>query len=307
MADEFSQTDVCDLDSSEKLSHILRQNNLIPILCNCRIMNSRMTVEIELSDRSKGSIKKSVLRREAERCCGRRFLDPVTTIAQDRVRVVMQEMPLFETEIGSWQHIANGGKLCGDTISCFNDGKGNMVALISDGMGTGGRAAVDSMMTVNLMEKMVKSGLSFDCALGLTNTALMVKSQDESLATVDVSVFNLFTGKTEFLKAGAPYTYIKKRGRVLKKEIPSIPAGILNEVNFTREHCTLSGEDMVVMLSDGAIIGDDKWLLSLIKSWNQGSCQDLAEAVVEEAIRQNEGYKDDDITVVAIRLKDKQI
>lgn len=28
--------------------------------------------------------------------------------------------------------------------------------------------------------------------------------------TIDISVFNLFTGKTEFLKAGAPYTYIKK-------------------------------------------------------------------------------------------------
>jgi stage II sporulation protein E len=263
-----------------------------------------MTVEIELSDRSKGSIKKSVLLRETERCCGRRFLEPMTTIAQDRVRVVMNEMPMFDTEIGSCQHIANSGKLCGDTISCFKDDKGNLVALISDGMGTGGRAAVDSMMTVNLMEKMIKSGLSFDCALSLTNSALMVKSQEESLATVDMTVFNLFTGKTEFLKAGAPFTYVKKRGRVMKKEIPSIPAGILNEVKFTRESCTLSGEDMVVMISDGAIIDDDQWLLSLIKSWKEGSCQDLAEAVVDEAIRRNEGYKDDDITVVVIKLQD---
>jgi stage II sporulation protein E len=304
MAQEFSQTDVCDFESSERLSHLLRQHKLIPILCNCRIVNSRMTVEIELSDRSKGSIKKSVLLRETERCCGRRFLEPMTTIAQDRVRVVMNEMPMFDTEIGSCQHIANSGKLCGDTISCFKDDKGNLVALISDGMGTGGRAAVDSMMTVNLMEKMIKSGLSFDCALSLTNSALMVKSQEESLATVDMTVFNLFTGKTEFLKAGAPFTYVKKRGRVMKKEIPSIPAGILNEVKFTRESCTLSGEDMVVMISDGAIIDDDQWLLSLIKSWKEGSCQDLAEAVVDEAIRRNEGYKDDDITVVVIKLQD---
>lgn len=304
MAEEFSVTDVCDLDSSERISHMLRQNSLLPILCNCRIIDSRMTVEIELSDRSKGSIKKSILKREVEKCCGRKFLEPVTTVAQDRVRVVLNEMPLYETEIGSCQHIANYGKLCGDSISCFNDDKGNMVALISDGMGTGGRAAVDSMMAVNLMEKLIKSGLSFDCALNLTNSALMVKSQDESLATIDISVFNLFNGRTEFLKAGAPYTYVKKKGRVMKKEIPSIPAGILNEVNFTREHTVLSGEDMVVMLSDGAIMGDDRWLLSLIKSWNKGSCQELAEAVVEEAMRQNDGLKDDDITVLAVRLKD---
>lgn len=90
----------------------------------------------------------------------------------------------------------------------------------------------------------------------------------------------------------------------MRKEIPSIPAGILNEVYFTKEETTLSGEDMIVMLSDGAIMGDDKWLLSLIKSWNKGSCQELAEAVVEEAMRHNEGIKDDDITVLAVRLKD---
>lgn len=91
-----------------------------------------------------------------EKCCGRRFLDPVTTIAQDRVRVVLNERPLYETEVGSYQHIANNGRMCGDSIVCFNDDKGNFVSLISDGMGTGGRAAVDSMMTVNLMEKLVK-------------------------------------------------------------------------------------------------------------------------------------------------------
>ncbi len=304
MANEFSETDVCDLDSSEKISHMLRQHSLLPVLCNCRICDSQMTVEIELSDRSRGSIKKSVLKREVERCCGRSFLQPVITIAQDRVRIVLNERPLFETEVGSYQHIANNGRLCGDTITSFNDSKGNFVAIVSDGMGTGGRAAVDSMMAVTLMEKLVKSGLSFDCALNMTNSALMVKSEEESLATIDVSVINLFTGKADILKAGAPFTYIKRRGKVIRKEIPSIPAGILNEVYFTKERTSLSGEDMIVMLSDGAIMGDDKWLLSLIKSWNKGSCQDLAQAVVEEAMRQNEGLKDDDITVLAVKLKD---
>lgn len=304
MSEEFSQTDVCDLQSSERVANVLRKNSLIPLVCSCRIADSIMTVEIELAIGSRGSIKKSVLRREVERCCGRRFSEPVTTSADNRVRVVLNEMPLYETEIGSCQHIAYNGSLCGDSLACFNDDKGNMVALISDGMGTGGRAAVDSMMTVNLMEKLVKSGLSFDCALSLTNSALMVKSEEESLATVDVSVFNLFTGKAEFLKAGAPYTYVRKKGKVMRKEIPSIPAGILNEVNFTRENISLGGEDMVVMLSDGAIMSDDRWLLSLIRSWNKGSCQDLAEAVVEEAIRRNENLKDDDITVMAVKLKD---
>ena len=59
---------------------------------------------------------------------------------------------------------------------------------------------------------------------------------------------------------------------------------------------------MVVMVSDGVVTGDEKWLEKLIRSWNEGSTQELARAVVEESIRRREGSRDDDITAVAIRL-----
>ena len=59
---------------------------------------------------------------------------------------------------------------------------------------------------------------------------------------------------------------------------------------------------MVVMVSDGVITGDEKWLEQLIKSWRKGSTQELAQAVVEEAIRRRGSMKDDDITAVAIKL-----
>ena len=59
---------------------------------------------------------------------------------------------------------------------------------------------------------------------------------------------------------------------------------------------------MIVMVSDGVITGDEKWLERLIRSWNEGSAQDLAQAVVPEAIRRRAQTRDDDITAVAIRL-----
>ncbi len=37
--------------------------------------------------------------------------------------------------------------------------KGRFVAIISDGMGTGGRAAVDGAMASNIMGNLVKAGL----------------------------------------------------------------------------------------------------------------------------------------------------
>ncbi|MBQ3953145.1 MAG: SpoIIE family protein phosphatase [Ruminococcus sp.] len=44
----------------------------------------------------------------------------------------------------------------------------------------------------------------------------------------------------------------------------------------------------------------------LIKTWNEGSAQDLAQAVVQEAIRRRAETKDDDITAVVVRLTENE-
>ena len=61
------------------------------------------------------------------------------------------------------------------------------------------------------------------------------------------------------------------------------------------------------MVSDGVLTGDEKWLERLIRTWNEGSAQSLAQAVVEEAIRRRAQTRDDDITAVAIRLTENDV
>ena len=116
----------------------------------------------------------------------------------------MCEMPVFDVEIGSDQHTADNGKLCGDCINYFNDGFGKTYALVCDGMGTGGRAAVDGNMAASVMTRLLRAGLSADSCLQIVNSALMVKSEDESLSTVDVTSVDLYTGKTTLKKQAHP-------------------------------------------------------------------------------------------------------
>ena len=222
------------------------------------------------------------------------------------MRAALCEMPLYDVEIGSDQHIADGGKLCGDCIDYFSDGMGKTYALVCDGMGTGGRAAVDGNMAVSVMGRLLRSGLSPDSSLQIVNSALMIKSGDESLSTVDLAGIDLYTGGVTLKKAGAPLTYIKKGGRLTAREMPSLPAGILNNIKFSTESIHLKAGDMVVMVSDGVLTGDERWLERLIKTWNEGSAQDLAQAVVQEAIRRRAETKDDDITAVVVRLTENE-
>ena len=129
--------------------------------------------------------------------CGRPFESPEISFEGDRARISLCERPLYDLEIGCAQHCADNGGLCGDCLNYFNNGTGSCVALISDGMGTGGRAAVDSNMAVSIMTKLLRAGLSYDCSLSVVNSSLMIKSEDESLANLDVTDFNRFTGKAE--------------------------------------------------------------------------------------------------------------
>ena len=247
-------------------------------------------------------ISKSVLTKEVSISCGRAFESPMISYEGDRAKITLCERPNFDVEIGSAQHIYGNGELCGDCLNYFNNGMGSTVLILSDGMGTGGRAAVDSNMAVSIMSKLLKAGLSYDCSLQVVNSSLMIKSEEESLSTLDIVDCNLFTGKTEFLKAGACVTYIKKNSRLYKKDMSSLPIGILNEVKFSKESMNLSQGDIVGMVSDGVITGDERWLEKEISSWSDKSMEELAFNIVEEAKkRRNDGH-DDDITALCVRV-----
>lgn len=308
LSDEFKNTMRCDTDSSERIISALSALGAIPVECVCLVSDGgRMSVELELSTKGDSKLSKGTIMREVSKCCGRRFDLPTVTCEGDRIRAALCEMPVYDVEIGSDQHIANNGRLCGDCLDYFNDGFGKTYALVCDGMGTGGRAAVDGNMAVSVMGRLLRSGLSADSSLQIVNSALMVKSEDESLSTLDLTGVDLYTGKVTLKKAGAPATFVRKNGRVMVREMPSLPVGILNGVKFSSDTVNLSSGDMVVMVSDGVITGDEKWLEKLIRSWNEGSTQELARAVVDEAIKRRGDSTDDDITALAIRITDNEV
>lgn len=305
MAEEFEDYEKYDADASNRVCDALLSLSLAVVDCSCRITKGKgMIVEIELIINQKTNISKSRLTHEVSRACGRKFDSPSLSYELDRVRVVLCEHADYDVQIGCSQHICNNGELCGDCLNYFNNGMGSMVVILSDGMGTGGRAAVDSNMASSIMTKLCKAGLSYDCSLAVVNSSLMIKSEDESMATLDVANINLFSGKVDLMKAGACVTYIKKNSRIIRKDMSSLPIGILNEVRFAKESITLSHGDIILMVSDGAVFYDDKWIENKLCKFSDGDVEEFAASIVDEAKkRRNDGH-DDDITAIAIRLID---
>lgn len=300
MAEEYESYEKFDTDAAHRISVMMKDEGYVPIDISCRIDRlGRMSVEIETADTERSVLKRASLTREVSKLCGRRFQSPAITTVNGRCRIQFCERPVYDTEIATAQHVCGGSGLCGDHFKYFCDGMGRMIAVLSDGMGTGGRAAVDGSMASGIISKLIKAGLGFDCALKVVNSALMVKSGDESLATLDVLSFDMFTGEIELMKAGAPMTFIRKGGKVFSIESPSLPVGILPDVEFSYSAEQLLPGDIVVMLSDGAVATGEDWIANIIRNWNK-SAQELSNLITDEATARRSDGHDDDITVLTM-------
>ena len=157
-------------------------------------------------------------------------------------------------------------------------------------------------MASGILSQLIKAGIGFDTSLKIVNSALVVKSGDESLATVDMAVLDLFSGSLEVRKAGAPITILRKNGQARRVDAPSLPVGILNETRFAKANEILEEGDLLVMMSDGALAAGDEWVCESVEQWQGQDAQDLADELVASAVARRSDGHDDDITVVVMRM-----
>jgi stage II sporulation protein E len=303
LADEFNEYEKMNNIISQQIFQKLTEEGAKILQVNCRINKfNRYSVEIEALNSSEEILKKPFVKKTIEKLCGKNFDKPCIEIIDNRIRMQISQIANLKVKINAAQHICNNGTLCGDNFFYFEDGLGKMVVVLSDGMGTGGRAAVDGAMASGIFSRLVKAGIGFDCALKVTNFALLSKSDDESLATLDIVCIDLFTGRTEFMKAGAPLTLVRKKSKIIKVDLESLPIGIFKKAEFMKQTSKLEENDMIVMFSDGAISSDEKWLEREIFSFKEENIKNFSQYLVDEAKNHQEPGYDDDITVITICL-----
>ena len=150
---------------------------------------------------------------------------------------------------------AGGTEQSGDRTEVFTDPSGRQCFLISDGMGSGSRARLDSTMTAALLSELISAGTGAEAAIRLVSAALHVRSGEERFASVDLVCIDPSDGRTEIYKSGAARTYVKNGGEVRIIEAASPPAGITVGGAAdcpARISLNLRGGDVLLMLSDGA-------------------------------------------------------
>jgi stage II sporulation protein E len=202
-----------------------------------------------------------------------------------------------------------GQKVSGDKFTFMDLNNGKYMVALSDGMGVGDKASQHSERTLEVTERLLKAGFGSEFTLKMVNLSMMLSTQDESFSTLDLVIIDTYSGRAEFIKAGAPTSYIKRGNSISTVEGDSPPVGILNSISHTIAEKKLKPGDIIIMTSDGAIEAmngtkdSNDMFLKIIKNLKSSQPQDICNEILDVA--KSKGSCNDDITVLAIRISEK--
>ena len=203
-----------------------------------------------------------------------------------------------------------GEMICGDNFSFLELGTGQMVMILSDGMGTGKEANEESEEVIELLEQMIETGIHEKTAVHLINSLYALWSDSRSFSTIDMGMIDLYTGNANFIKQGASASFIKRKDKIERIEYSSLPAGMFKQLEVETQTTLLEDGDFVVMITDGildSIPCDEKedcmeLILSEIKSNN---AREIANTILEKVLELSNKEREDDMTVLVAGVWEK--
>lgn len=212
----------------------------------------------------------------------------------------------YKLTIGVSKTAKNNNEVNGDNNIILKLDNGKYIIGLSDGMGSGQEADKNSKLVINMLEKFLKSGFNKDTAIKLINSVLLLKSDQDSFATMDISVVDTQTGNVEFVKVGACPTFIKKKDRVEFINSISLPVGIIDNIDIDLCDKKLEDGDLLIMVTDGIIDSNKElselWIKELLENTDIDNPQRLADVIIQESVDNTYGVAKDDMTVVVSKI-----
>ncbi len=217
------------------------------------------------------------------------------------MRVSLYEATAYDTEI--FTAGSRAAEVSGDSTAVFSDGEGVKYIVLSDGMGTGKNAAVDSHMVIGMFRKLICGGMEFASAVRLINSVMVTKSREESFATFDSVRLDLDKCVMTSIKSGAASTIIKRNGDVIKISAPTFPIGITGQAEIYTTQYDLKEDDIIIMFSDG--IGENAHLFIKELLLGSSDIKEIVRSIAKKASVFNSSSRPDDVTVIGIKIKHK--
>lgn len=253
------------------------------------------------------------LAKEVSTVVGRRFVpdgNQFQTLGREYVTVICLEGPAFYTLQGVARIGKGCSKISGDNFTMMDLPGGRQSAALSDGMGSGERACKESTLVIELLEELLEAGFPEKTAIQMINTTLVMGREEIHYSTVDMSVFDLYTGECEIIKAGASSTFIKKGDKVEHLSSTSLPIGVIHKLEIDSVTRKLADGDFVIMVTDGILdalpVGEQDVLLeTIIQGTAMINPKEMAHHILQQVLNWTGKEPEDDMTVLVVGIWEK--
>ena len=209
------------------------------------------------------------------------------------------------------QGVAKIGKNCekisGDTFLMTDLPGGKKGVALSDGMGAGETAFKESTMVVEMLEELLEAGFPVKTAIQMLNTALVIARDEVRFSTIDVSIFDLYSGKCEIIKAGGATTFIKRKECVEEVASVALPIGVLQDIEIDTNEIEMDSGDFVIMVTDGVMdalpVGKQEELMkTFICDTDIQNPRELAHFIMGKVLEASGTVPEDDMTILVVGI-----
>lgn len=201
--------------------------------------------------------------------------------------------------------------ISGDNYSLKELENGQVLMGISDGMGYGASACLESETVIELLEQLLDSGFNGDVALKMINSVMIMNSEEEHPATLDYGVIDLHSGVCDLVKIGAATTFVKRGNWVETIKSTTMPLGMFTDVDYDSTSKKLYDGDMVIMVSDGVIDAlesedKDSRLVEIIKNIQCETPKEMADRILN-SVTVDKSRLTDDMTVLVTGIWENKL
>lgn len=314
---EASNITINEYEKKEKEIELLLKNKNIKVnKCSIKkLNNNKIIVSLDLDNKNNKLREKESIANICEtisKSIGTKMSlqrEKISNETEEYYQIYSSE-DKFVLQVGSSKVTKDGSSVSGDCSLQIKLADGKYLLAISDGMGTGEKARECSKITLKLLKQILSAGFNNEETINLLNTKMNLINKKDMYSTLDASILDLYTGNINILKNGASNTYIKNKKSIKKIESKNIPIGIVDDIELQEEKIPVSDGDIIVMCSDGVLDAKDEtnnsWIESFLKNISTNNVQKISDLILAEAIDNNFGVAQDDMTVIVSKIVSKK-
>ena len=194
----------------------------------------------------------------------------------------------------------------GDCYSVIKIKGGKYLFALCDGMGSGLIAEKTSSTAIGLIENFYKAGFDREIILSSVNKLLSM-GKDDVFSALDICVVDTNNGLCDFIKMGAPESFVKHKDSVDIISLESLPLGIVQNAESKVQQTFLSSGDKIVILTDGIVDSFSciSELSDFINNITATTPNAIADEIINKALELGSGIAKDDMSVIVAKVFEK--